>query len=118
MSQLKEAIPAGTEIGTISDGYHTFDELYEHRIVLFIQLCSWIKSNGLGPYVWKSLLHSDGSKFDGWFVAGIGTLPGHQMTYHLPLSKWDECDDLTELPRAPEWDGHTPADVLERLRKL
>lgn len=23
----------------ISDGYHTFDELYEHRCLLFINLC-------------------------------------------------------------------------------
>lgn len=27
------------EGGDISDGYHTFDELYEHRCLLFIRLC-------------------------------------------------------------------------------
>lgn len=25
--------------GDMSDGYHTFDELYEHRCLLFINLC-------------------------------------------------------------------------------
>lgn len=23
----------------ISDGYHTFDELYEHRVLLYLNLC-------------------------------------------------------------------------------
>jgi len=27
------------DTGKISDGYHTFDELYDHRITLWIALC-------------------------------------------------------------------------------
>lgn len=101
------------ETGSISDGYHTFDELYEHRIVLFIALCR-IKA-GRAP-VWMSALHSDGSFFDGWFVLGLYTEKGQQITYHLPMVKWAEVSQFAqELQTAPEFDGHTPADVLKRI---
>jgi hypothetical protein len=43
---------------------------------------------------------------------------GSQITYHLPTSKWDECDFAITLDKAPEWDGHTSNDVLERIREL
>lgn len=106
----------------VSDGYHTFDELYEHRITLFIALCSkWQKdlneSTGL-DMVWKSLKHSDGSMFPGWFIMGMFQAKGSQITYHLPISKWDDCYFAKTLDKAPEFDGHTPQDVLERIKQL
>lgn len=109
----------GIEItGETSDGYHTFNELYDHRIALFIALCSEIDARTPTGHVWRSKLHSDGSCFDGWFVMGIGTEPGDQITYHLPLSRWADTDWLgTERPQAPEFDGHTSSDVLQRLRR-
>ena len=36
-----------------------------------------------------------------------------QITYHLPLSKWEETGFAETLEKAPEFDGHTPDDVLE-----
>lgn len=105
-----------SNVGEVSDGYHTFNELYDHRIELFIALCRWIRSNGIGPAVWRSRKHSDGSMFDGWFVAGIDTVSGRQITYHLPIGRWGDCEFMQTLDAAPEWDGHTPADVLDRLR--
>lgn len=104
----------------ISDGYHTFGELYEHRIQLYIALCKHYNNIVFvdDGYVWRSKLHSDGSAYEGWFILGIGTAPGRQISYHLPISKWDECAFATERERAPEWDGHTAADVLERLKNL
>lgn len=104
--------------GSTSDGYHTFDELYEHRIALFVSLCAWIVECGIGPHVWCSRLHSDGTSIDGWFIAGIGIKHGEQITYHLPDSEWDRCSFMTERERAPEWDGHTSEDVVKRLREL
>jgi len=120
---INEAIELGikTNLDTnlVSDGYHTFGELYEHRFVLFIKLCRFLEDH---PYkgrmeVWKSKLHHDGSSYDGWFIMGIGTVKGEQISYHLPLSRWDECD-VSIMDRAPEWDGHTPADVISRLKTL
>ena len=101
-----------------SDGYHTFDELYEHRIELYIALARECAYREYALDVWRSKLHSDGSSFDGWFVLGIGSTPGMQITYHLPDDRWDDCDFAQEREKAPEFDGHTPADVLKRIREL
>ena len=60
---------------TIKDNYHTMDDLYNHRTILFAILCR--KS----PTAWKSKRHYDGSSEDGWFIAGIET-PFGQITYH------------------------------------
>lgn len=102
----------------ISDGYHTFGELYEHRIVLFMKLCDYVSCSVINHEVWKSKKHSDGSAWDGWFILGITTDDDKQITYHLPDSYWDECEFAMTLEHAPEFDGHTSADVLERLKSL
>jgi hypothetical protein len=104
------------ETNDISDGYHTFAQLYEHRIILFISLCKILPLNTL--FVWRSKLHSDGSNFDGWFVLGMGKEKGKQITYHLPISKWNDCDFAETLEKAPDFDGHTSQDVLTRLQSL
>jgi hypothetical protein len=101
----------------VSDGYHTFDELYEHRVTLYIALCKmYMRTTGFKP--WRSKLHSDGSSIDGWFVLGLMDEPGKQITYHIPDSKWEQTAFADTLEKAPEWDGHTSDDVLERLANL
>jgi hypothetical protein len=122
--QIKELGSFGEDI---SDGYHTFKELYEHRITLYIALCrmylkwqSHYDEGQLDYYktVWRSKAHSDGSIWDGWFLLGIGKKSGEQITYHLPLAKWEECNFAAILDKAPEFDGHTSEDVLQRLSQL
>ena len=115
IARAKKEVAVDTNL--ISDGYHTFGELYEHRIELFITLCRICAEEFNSP-VWVSDKHSDGTSFDGWFVLGIGIEPGTQITYHLPISKWDECFFAETLDKAPEFDGHTSEDVLERLKSL
>lgn len=110
-------------VGKISDGYHTFNELYAHRIELYIQLCRVMRRYRSFPEnkdcgVWRSQKHSDGSGIDGWFVMGIFERKGLQITYHLPIERWEECDFAETLETAPEFDGHTSGDVLSRLRNL
>ena len=105
------------------DGYHTFGELYEHRIVLWIALCKILYNDpqyqtGQKADVWRSKLHSDGISFDGWFIMGIGRNKGEQITYHLPISKWEETEFAETREKAPEFDGHTSDDVYERLLKI
>lgn len=103
----------------ISDGYHTFDELYDHRITLYIALCKSIKDD-LGDWrsVWRSQKHFDGSNYDGWFILGIGKEKGHQITYHILNARWDETAFADTLEIAPEFDGHTSQDVLNRIKLL
>lgn len=106
------------------DSYHTFDELYEHRITLFIALCKQIEEQdqmSIGENnVWRSKKHSDGElAFGGtWFVLGIFKEKGKQLTYHLPIGKWNETNFADTLDKAPDYDGHTSDDVLERIKKL
>lgn len=121
--RIKKQLFKGKEDGdvVVSDGFHTMEELYEHRIRLFIVLCRALSS--LDTFVgikrvWRSKLHSDGGRREGWFLLGIGETEGEQITYHLPVEKWDETDFAETLDRAPLWDGHTPADVLKRLMDL
>jgi hypothetical protein len=107
-----------------SDGYHTFKELYEHRILLFIALCRILRNDpqyqtGQKSEIWCSVLHSDGTKYDDWFILGIGKEKGEQITYHLPARFWNEvCEFAFVLDKAPEWDGHTSEDVLKRLSTI
>ena len=107
----------GGEDMEVSDGSHTMSELYEHRIQLFITLCRYVK-RASNNEVWRSKLHDDGSEYEGWFVLGIGKEKGKILTYHLPNTKWDEVSFAETLERATEFDGHTSADVLERLKNL
>lgn len=106
----------------VSDGYHTFDELYDHRIALFIALCKKIEDidqRQSGPNrVWRAKKHHDGSEYEGWFIMGIHKEKGRQISYHLPLSKWDDANFADTYDITPEWDGHTPEDVLTRLSNL
>ncbi len=107
-------------LADVSDGYHTIEELYEHRHTLFIALSRSL-SEFSGTYddknVWRSKVHSDGKLvYEGWFIMGIRKEPGDQISYHLPISYWEETDFAETLGRAPEFDGHTSKDVLERLK--
>ncbi len=105
-------------VSEVSDGYHTFNELYEHRVTLFIALCRLKCLHQREHNVWRSKKHADNSMHRGWFVMGINKDEEEQITYHLPLSKWDETNFAETMGNAPDFDGHTPADVLERLNNL
>jgi hypothetical protein len=101
-----------------SDGYHTFDELYEHRHTLFIALCRELAASRPINPVWRSRLHADGTMFPDWFIMGVHDEQGRQITYHLPASLWADTNCAETLDRAPEFDGHTSTDVLQRLARL
>lgn len=104
--------------GEISDGYHTFDQLYEHRCILFIALCSELTNKPYKIDIWRSKKHSDGSSYEGWFILGINKESGKQITYHLPEKYWNNTNFSETLEKAPEFDGHTSDDVLERLKEI
>lgn len=123
----KGVICDGDEDMEVSDGYHTMDELYDHRVELFIQLCRILRrdqvENGVreNDEIWRSRQQADGSSYEGWFLLGIGKAKGHQLSYHIPLSRWDEVSFVSAretLSKAPEFDGHEPKDVLLRLKNL
>lgn len=96
--------------GELSDGYHTFNELYYHRAVLFSVIC-----NSHKDIAWKSKKHHDGTMYNGMFIVGIDT-PQGQYSYHYDMNIWSMFD-VKELEYAPKWDGHKPSDI-DRLLSL
>jgi hypothetical protein len=99
-------------IGELSDGYHTFDQLYDFRR----EYNAALVNSGVWPSH-KSHRHHDGELCfgGGWFIVMMET-PFGQISNHYECKYWDEfhCE---EKYVADEWDGHTDEDVLERLKK-
>ena len=102
-----------SDIGEVSDGFHTFNGLYEQRMILFAALVKAYKDKA-----WKSYRHESGEYCfgGGWFIVGIDT-PEGSYTYHYENKYWDMFD-CVDLPRAKHWDGHTEADAETRLMSL
>lgn len=98
--------------GETSDGYHTFNELYHHRAVLFSVIVSQFPE-----LCWKSKRHHDGTMYDGMFIVGIET-PTGQATYHYDIDPYFDMFECKEVEYAPEWDGHTPDDAIRRIATL
>ncbi|MFC9432709.1 hypothetical protein [Nocardia sp. NPDC057030] len=101
--------------GEMSDGYHTFNELYHHRMLYNALLFNEWARQGLYD-VHKARCHSDGSRAAGWFVV-VAQLPTGQISNHYPDRDWDRFA-IPERPRAAEWDRHTPRQAAERLAAL
>lgn len=132
--------------GLISDGYHTFNELYEFRKIynacLFNQWVEmydlamleckedpdYIMSEELSDRLYrkiansvhKSWKHEDGTGCFGekreWFIVSA-MLPTGLISNHYKAEDWD-LFNVREVEKALfEFDGHTGKDVLERLMK-
>ncbi|MBR2890354.1 MAG: hypothetical protein IKC09_08785 [Oscillospiraceae bacterium] len=114
MEALKEKKAAMDNPGQVSDGYHTFDELYHHRAVLFSVIC-----HQFPELAWKSLQHDDPNEpmYDGMFIVGIDT-PEGQATYHYDVDPYWDMFRVKELDRAPKWDGHTADEAIRRIASL
>lgn len=102
--------------GDTSDGYHTFNELYEYRMLYNALLFNELYRHHQNYNVHKSWHHSDGERAfgGGWFVV-VAQLPTGQVTNHYEEKDWP-LFDIEERVRADKWDGHTPQEAAERLR--
>ena len=134
------------DIGDLSDGYHTFNELYEFRKIYNASLFNeWaldyygvLKGHGVTDVmtihpeiqnflnnikpkynVHKSWKHHDGELCfgGGWFIVSA-MLPTGLISNHYKAEDWD-LFKIPEVEKALyEFDGHTSEDVLNRLKKL
>lgn len=98
------------EIEDLSDGFHTFRQLYYQRMMLFATIVKQNKDKA-----WKSLRHEDGELCfgGGWFIVGVDT-PEGSYTYHYE-DIFYSLFDCEELEYAKHWDGHTEKDVTRLL---
>ena len=113
LNQLVEAI----DKGEVSDGYHTFNELYHYRLLYNAAFFNELAKNNVCKVV-KSKRHHDGKECfgGGWFIV-MAELPTGQISNHYELKDWDyfKC---REVDIAPEWDGHTPEEAARRLEEF
>jgi hypothetical protein len=105
------------DLSQLSDGYHTFADLYEHRHALCLALM-----RAMPEHCWYSWRHSDGERCFGgndWFIIGIEPPGGNSVTYHLPAELYPaaRATGAVELEKARPWDGHSAADVALRLKE-
>ncbi len=105
-------------VGKISDGFHSFDELYDFRKMYNAVLFNdWCKQNKYDVH--KSIKHFEGDLCfgGGWFIVSA-ILPSGQISNHYEIKDWD----LFKIPATDKckhkFDGHTSNDVLERLKSL
>lgn len=108
-------VPEGIEIGDISDGYHTYRELYEFRkhynAALFNE---WSKLNKYDVH--KSKRHYEGEECfgGGWFIV-VAILPAGQISNHYKMEDWD-LFNIPDFEKALfQYDGHSGKHVLHRL---
>ena len=99
--------------GEISDGYHTFNELYYYRMLYNAAFFNLLPKE----WVHKSKKHHDGEECfgGGWFIV-MANLPTGQISNHYELKNW-VLFQIPEKEIADEWDGHTPQEAAERLNK-
>lgn len=104
-----------TDPGSISDGFHTFAEMYEARMLLHAYAARYWLDQG-HPVV-KSLKHADGEYCfgpnSGWFIV-TAQLPTGQVSNHYPTDHWD-LFQVPEVELPPEWDGHDTAAAAARM---
>lgn len=102
----------------VSDGYHTFGELYEFRKLYNALLFNeWAVQHKYDVH--KSKRHHDGELCFGgeWFIV-VAVLPTGQISNHYKMEDWGLFIVPEREKATYEYDGHTAQDVLERMRSL
>lgn len=100
------------DMGEVSDGYHTFNELYYYRMLYNAAFFNLLPKN----IVHKSKRHHTGEECfgGGWFIV-MANLPTGQVSNHYELKDWD-LFKVPEKEFADEWDGHSPQEAAERIK--
>lgn len=99
------------DMGEVSDGYHTFNELYYYRMLYNAAFFNILPKE----WVHKSKRHHTGEECfgGGWFIV-TANLPTGQVSNHYELKDWD-LFKVPEREIADEWDGHTPQEAAKRI---
>lgn len=102
------------EDNSISDGYHTFKDLYIHRMLYNAAFAKLAKTQS-SVKVFKSYKHSNGELcFGGEYFIVTMQLPTGQISNHYKVKDW-KLFDVPYVPFAPKWDGHDTKVALDRL---
>ena len=132
---IQESKADGMDVAQVSDGWHTFSDLYDIRLAYNVALFNeWadqletipgvFDQHGMNPLrpkhdVHKSQRHHDGELCfgGGWFIV-VANLPSGQISNHYEMKHWDLFKIPSYEKAKYEWDGHTSEDVINRLKSL
>lgn len=102
-----------------SDGYHTFKDLYEQRLVLSVIAFKYAQEKGWEVIRSKKHFGEDNECFGGgWFIVMVISPDGKQYSYHYENKYWDLFQYAKTVDHAPKWDGHTSKDVTRLLQLI
>lgn len=106
-----DSLQQDQDMGEVSDGHHTFNELYYYRMLYNAAFFNLLPKG----WVHKSKRHHTGEECfgGGWFIV-MANLPTGQVSNHYELKDWD-LFQVPEKEFADEWDGHTPQEAAKRL---
>lgn len=114
---IRESKVDGKDTSQVSDGYHTFEDLYSIRLSYNVALFNeWGKGITDKPWtqprydVHKSQRHHDGELCfgGGWFIV-VANLPSGQISNHYEMKHWD-------LFRIPETEKQSTNSMDIRAR--
>lgn len=137
INQVKDL---GGSVESISDGYHSFDILYDFRMLLQANLFNlWanidatcyehgiIEGRAVTPLYspHKSLRHHDGELCFGgnedgspsYFIV-VALLPDGQISNHYKIEHWSKFKIPAHDKALFPFDGHDDKDALARLENL
>ena len=114
LNKINKDVMKLDDANLVSDGYHTFGELYEHRIKLFMLV---VKMSPLYK-AWRAKRSQEGDLWEGWFILGLNPKEGEQITYYLPIKYWETFSNIPTFDKNPYYDGHNSNDILDRLSAL
>jgi len=115
IKHIEKTLSKAATIGSLSDGYHSFDELYYFRMMYNAMLVSEWNKQGIYETN-KSKRHHDGELCfgGGWFIVTamtpFGLISNHYDEKYFHLFDCEETETSIH-----EYDGHWAHDVTERL---
>ncbi len=115
-SFISRAKGMGVDVGQVSDGFHTFNQIYDTRMAYNAAFFNLLEKIQPGSVVKSFRHHGDEEPiFGGGWFAVRALLDGKQVTQHYKEECWYNfnCPEVENLPE--EWDGHTNADAIIRL---
>ena len=105
-------------VDKLNEQQDLIEELYDFRLTYNALLFNeWAENQKYEVY--KSRRHNDGELcFDGEYFIVVAQLPTGQVTNHYHIRHWDMFK-INEYEKVNEdFDGHTPSDVITRLKQV
>ena len=100
----------------VSDGYHTFTDLYNHRIGLFLLVISLLKKSNKEIKIW----YADSEEIN-WYIVGIDFEDDKKIiSYHVPNNVKEYLDKMNVeyLDKLPPFDGCDSNCNLKRIYEM